>query len=548
MRFEAPLFLLLLLAVPALWAVWVAWRRRVAERMARLSRQAVAAPARSGVQTGLLLGALAALCVALAGPRWGRGTEESVARGRNLMLAVDVSRSMLAEDVRPNRLGRAKADLIDLVDALRGDRAGLLAFRGKGVLLCPMTTDAAFLRQSIDALAPDSAPPGETDLADAIAKCLAAFDQAQSDHNAIVLISDGEDLAGRAEALAKEAGKRGIPIFAVGIGSAQGATIPTGQGALTYQGQAVRSRLTEGTLRAIAEASGGAYVPLATAGTAETTLGAVYARHLSRLAAEEARTRLETAFVDRTPLFATLAALLALAAGCLSLGRVSVATACVALLMGAAAAQEPARDAQRAYRAGRYAEAAESYAKARAGAEAAQNADLAFNEALALWKAGDATNALDRVRQVIGAPDLAARAATLEGTLLLGQCPAANAEHSPRARLASRSVERNELHAVGMERKELLRFPNNADRSVRLQHFFNGNVGHVPLARCGKAAIQRYLKTCSAGVACKEHFGGLARGHGVAARRPRAYAVNFFYRFHNCNILLSENEHKVTKM
>ena len=158
MRFEAPLFLLLLLAVPALWAVWVAWRRRVAERMARLSRQAVAAPARSGVQTGLLLGALAALCVALAGPRWGRGTEESVARGRNLMLAVDVSRSMLAEDVRPNRLGRAKADLIDLVDALRGDRAGLLAFRGKGVLLCPMTSDAAFLRQSIDALAPDSAP------------------------------------------------------------------------------------------------------------------------------------------------------------------------------------------------------------------------------------------------------------------------------------------------------------------------------------------------------------------------------------------------------
>lgn len=428
MRFEAPLFLLLLLAVPALWAVWVAWRRRVAERMARLSRQAVAAPARSGVQTGLLLGALAALCVALAGPRWGRGTEESVARGRNLMLAVDVSRSMLAEDVRPNRLGRAKADLIDLVDALRGDRAGLLAFRGKGVLLCPMTTDAAFLRQSIDALAPDSAPPGETDLADAIAKCLAAFDQAQSDHNAIVLISDGEDLAGRAEALAKEAGKRGIPIFAVGIGSAQGATIPTGQGALTYQGQAVRSRLTEGTLRAIAEASGGAYVPLATAGTAETTLGAVYARHLSRLAAEEARTRLETAFVDRTPLFATLAALLALAAGSLSLGRVSVATACVALLMGAAAAQEPARDAQRAYRAGRYAEAAESYAKARAGAEAAQNADLAFNEALALWKAGDATNALDRVRQVIGAPDLAARAATLEGTLLLGQCPAATNE------------------------------------------------------------------------------------------------------------------------
>ncbi len=425
MRFDAPLFLLALLAVPALWALWAARRRKVAARLARLSRQAVAAPARSGLQTALLLGALAALSVALAGPRWGRGAEERVARGRNLMLAVDVSRSMLAEDVRPNRLGRAKADLIDLVDALRGDRAGLLAFRGKGALLCPMTTDAAFLRQAIDALAPDSAPPGETDLADAIAKCLAAFDQAQSDHNAIVLVSDGEDLAGRAEALAKEAGARGIPIFAVGIGSAQGAAIPTEAGELTYQGQAVRSRLTESTLRAIAEASGGAYVPLATAGTAETTLGAVYARHLSRLAAEEERTRVETAFVDRTPLFASVAALLVVAAGCLSLGRVSVAAVLVCLLGTAAAAQEPARAAQRAYREGRYAEAAAGYAKARAGAEASQNADLAFNEALALWKAGDPTNALDRVRQVLGAPELAARAATLEGTLLLGQSQAA---------------------------------------------------------------------------------------------------------------------------
>ena len=425
MRFDAPLFLLGLLLVPALWALALAWRRRMAARMARLSRQAAAAPARSGWQTGLLLGALATLCVALAGPRWGRGAEERVARGRNLMLAVDVSRSMLAEDIRPNRLGRAKADLIDLVDALRGDRAGLLAFRGKGALVCPMTTDAAFLRQAIDALAPDSAPPGETDLADAIAKCLDAFAQAQSAHNAIVLVSDGEDLAGRAEAVAKRAGEAGIPIFTVGVGSASGATIPTEAGALTYGGQTVQSRLTEATLRAIAEASGGAYVPLATGGAAETTLGAVYARHLSRLAAEEERERVETAFVDRTSLFATLAALLTVAAGCLSLGRVAIVAALAALPAANAVAQEPARDAQRAYRDGRYAEAAADYARARAGAEASQVADYAFNEALALWKAGDVTNALDRVRLAAAAPELTPRVATLEGTLLMAQAEAA---------------------------------------------------------------------------------------------------------------------------
>ena len=438
MRCSDPLWLLLLAAVPLLiWGAAV-WRRRAAERMARLSRHAKGVPPRSTPQLWLLLGAFVFGVVALAGPRWGRGAEEVAARGRGVMLAVDVSRSMLAQDVRPDRLGRAKADLIDLVDSLRGDRAGLLAFRGKGALLCPMTSDAAFLRQSIDALAPDSAPPGETDLADAIAKCLEALGQDAEEHGAIVLISDGEDLAGRAEAMAKEAGRRGIPIFTVGIGSAQGATIPDGASVLTHDGQPVRSRLTESTLRAIADASGGRYVPLATAGTAQTTLGAVYSRYLTRLADQEARERVETAFADRTGIFAFLAALCALAAAGLSLGRVSAARAALPALLTLPLgvwAQEPARAAQRDYRAGRYAEAAEGYARARVGAEASEAAHYAYNEALALWKAGQPTNALERVRLAVGDRAFTAQASTLEGTLLMRQ---AEGETDPARRLALR--------------------------------------------------------------------------------------------------------------
>ena len=389
MTFSHPFALLGLLLAPALWAL-ASWRLRVmAARMARLSRKAAGTPPRARLQVGLLAGAVAALAVALAGPRWGRGSEEAVVSGRNLMLAVDVSNSMLAQDVRPDRLGRAKADLIDLVDALRGDRAGLLAFRGRGALLCPLTTDAAFLRQGIDGLSPESAPPGETDLADALAKCLEAFDLAETDHNAIVLISDGEDLAGRARALAQEAGRRGIPIFAVGVGSPQGATVP----GVTHGGRPVTSRLDGRTLRALAEASGGAYVPLAGAGGAETTLGAVYARHLARLAAEEERERLETALADRSPLFAALAAALAVAAGCLSLGRAAAALALAALPLAAGAQEDAAR---------------------------------VFNDALARYQAGDVTNALGRVRQVLD-PGLEARAATLEGALLLRLSEAAEA-------------------------------------------------------------------------------------------------------------------------
>ncbi len=415
MTFTTPLVLLMLVVVPLFAVGALAWQRRAMRRMATLSRHAQPPTRRFYVQLACLLSALALLVIALAGPRWGRTVEEVVVRSRNVMLAVDVSRSMLAQDVHPNRLGRAKADLIDLVDVLQGDRAGVVAFRGKAVLLCPMTTDRAYLRQTIDALEPESAPPGETSLADAIKKCLAAFELAQSDHNAIVLISDGEDLAGEAKQLAEEAGKRRIPIFTVGIGSVQGATIPDGTKTLLHDGQVVKSQLTEETLRAIADASGGRYIPLATAGTARTTLGAVYTRYLTQLADQEAREQIETAFVDRTGIFVCAAVLLLLVAAGLSRGRIALAV----VMMAAVVLAQDARDAQRAYRKGDFEAAAVAYASARAQAEPSEAAHYAYNEALALWKANNPTNALERVRLATQDRDFAARANTLEGSLLM---------------------------------------------------------------------------------------------------------------------------------
>lgn len=423
MTFSHPLYLLLLLLVPLFPLLSMGWWKRYQVRVAKLSRHAVSVPARARLQIALLTLSAGMLVVALSGPAWGKGEEEIVQRSRNVMLAVDVSRSMLAEDVRPNRLGRAKADLIDLVDALNGDRAGLLAFRGKGVLLCPMTTDTAFLRQNIDALAPDSAPPGETDLADAITKCLEAFDLARSAHNAIVLVSDGEDLAGRAKQMAEIAGQRGIPIFTIGIGSAKGAEIPDGISVVTYEGKTVKSQLTEATLREIATLSHGRYIPLATAGTAQTTLGAVYARYLSKLADEEIREHAERAFIDRTWLFALVAALGCLFAGILSLGRIRCGRFILwvgVLTSGLLSAAEPAREAQAHYRKGEFAAAAQAYAEARMGAEVSEAAHYAYNEALALWKAGDVTNALECVQMAVDQREFTARAATLEGVLQMG--------------------------------------------------------------------------------------------------------------------------------
>jgi Ca-activated chloride channel family protein len=230
---------------------------------------------------------------------------------------------MLAQDVRPNRLERAKADVADLIDSLEGDRCALVAFRRTGVAVCPLTTDHAYLRNALEQLSPESAPRGETDLGSAIRASLDALDPAADDHNAIILISDGGDLRGEAIQNAELAKKRGIPIFTVGIGDPKrGAAIPSedGRGEQKFQGQPVRVKLEESALKAIAEASKGRYVPLATAGTAETTLGAIYRRFLRQVAAKEQNEEAERA-AERYQVFLIPGLVLLIAGAMLSKGR-----------------------------------------------------------------------------------------------------------------------------------------------------------------------------------------------------------------------------------
>jgi Ca-activated chloride channel family protein len=235
---------------------------------------------------------------------------------------------MLATDVHPNRLERARVDIMDLIGDLRGDRAGLLVFRGKANMICPLTTDYSFLRQALDGITIDAAPRGSTDLGDAIRKSLAAFETMPDENNAIILISDGDDLVGKARAAAEEAGRRGIPIFTVGIGDPNGAEVPAedGKGAMKYHGETVRSSMTEATLSEIAKASGGAYIPLATSSTASTTLGAIYRQHLSRIAAREMEEMFERRLVERYQLFLIPAIVLLLATAALSRGRLASST------------------------------------------------------------------------------------------------------------------------------------------------------------------------------------------------------------------------------
>ena len=322
MRFVNPIFLILTALVP-IAGIWWAFLRARREKALRRISLAVPKSSASGLQMALIVAGLALALFAAARPQWGKTTERTVERARNVVVAIDVSRSMLAPDVRPNRLERAKADVADLIDSLEGDRCALVAFRRTGVVICPLTTDHGYLRGALEQLSPESAPRGETDLGSAIRAALDALDPAADDHNAVILISDGGDLRGEALANAELAKNRGIPIFTVGIGDPKrGAPIPdaSGRGDQKFKGETVKVKLEESALTAIAEASRGRYVPLATAGTAETTLGAIYRRFLRQVAVKEQNEEAERA-AERYQVFLIPGILFLILGAALSKGR-----------------------------------------------------------------------------------------------------------------------------------------------------------------------------------------------------------------------------------
>ena len=326
MKFVYPYMLSVVLFVPLACAFWWFLRARAENRLRSLNSSPMAVRARllDRFQMPLMAAGLALMAFAASRPQWGKSMQVSEAKSRNVVVALDVSRSMLAEDVRPNRLERAKADIADLMDSLDGDRCALVAFRRTGVLLCPLTSDYAFLRSALENATPESAPRGETDLGSAIRASLDALDPALDDHNAIILISDGGDLRGNALDAAQAARKRNVPIFTVGLGdSRKESTLPdaSGSGRMKYKDQDVKVKLEDATLSAVAKASGGRYVPLATAGTAETTLGAIYRRFLRQVAAKEQAEEEELRATERFHLFLIPGLFLVIMAAACSRGR-----------------------------------------------------------------------------------------------------------------------------------------------------------------------------------------------------------------------------------
>ncbi|MDJ0864636.1 MAG: VWA domain-containing protein [Myxococcota bacterium] len=236
----------------------------------------------------LLLGlCLASLVVALMRPQWGFRSVSTRRVGAQLMIALDVSRSMLAEDVAPNRLERAKAEILDLLTYLEGDQVGLVAFAGRASVVSPLTPDFGFLRLVLETLGPNSAGRGGTRLEEPIRKALDGFAEDSGVSQAILLITDGEDHDSFPLEAARAAAERGVRLVAIGFGDEAGAPIPltdprTGARTLLRDanGAVVQSRLDGDLLREIALATGGAYVP---AGSGVLDLESIYREHIERL-------------------------------------------------------------------------------------------------------------------------------------------------------------------------------------------------------------------------------------------------------------------------
>src|SRR5881227_3613249 len=321
MSFGAPTWFWALLAIPVLAVLFVRAEQRGVARLRqfvspRLLPQLAATVnrARRVLRFGLLMLGLALAIISLARPQWGYVYEDVKRKGLDLLFAVDTSRSMLSNDVPPNRLDRVKLAAQDLVNQLQGDRVGLIAFARRAFLQAPLTIDYEAEVESINDLDTKTIPEGGTNISEAINLALNTLGKSAAGNRALIIFTDGEELSGDAAKVAKTAAEAGVRIFTVGVGTPQGSLIPVtsddGQTAFVKDsaGQVVKSKLDDKRLREIAQATGGFYVHLE---NGPHTMQQVQNEGLAKMQAAEMDVRLSRRPIERYewPLGAALIAL-----------------------------------------------------------------------------------------------------------------------------------------------------------------------------------------------------------------------------------------------
>ncbi len=224
-------------------------------------------PGLSTLKGLLLFGALAFLLLASARPKWGEKLQMYQGRGIDVVIALDGSRSMLAQDVKPSRLVRAKTELASFIDGLSGNAIGVVGFAGDAYVMCPLTTDADAAKLFLDIIGPDMMPVPGTDFGKAIDVSLSLLNPKENNYKALVLVTDGEDLGRNTAQAIQRAAEQHVRVFPIAFATAEGSPIPDydAQGNLTSykkdkEGQVVMSRMNERELIVMAQATGGRFL------------------------------------------------------------------------------------------------------------------------------------------------------------------------------------------------------------------------------------------------------------------------------------------------
>jgi Ca-activated chloride channel homolog len=287
-------------------SVSLANRRRALKRFAEESLldeiSASKGEGRLRLRNFFILTAFSLMLLGLMRPQWGFQWQEVKRMGLDIVVALDVSNSMLAEDIKPNRMERSKMAIKDLVRKLKGDRVALIAFSGTAFLQCPLTLDYNGFLLALDDVDALSIPVGGTSISNAIGKAVETFEDTAGDEKILIIVSDGEDHEGGIDRIIQQARSKDVRIFTLGIGSADGELIPIpgerGKSGFLKdaEGNVVRTRLNESMLQKIAVDTGGMYVR---ATGAQFGLDLMYQEELSKLQKQEFKSEMEKRYNER---------------------------------------------------------------------------------------------------------------------------------------------------------------------------------------------------------------------------------------------------------
>lgn len=285
MIFAQPAYLYLLFVIPAITVFFIFSLMQRKRRLKAFGNPDFIAQfmpdvsaSRPWIKFALLMLALAVLIIAVARPQFGQKQEVVKSEGLDIMIAVDISNSMLAEDIAPSRLGKAKQMLAQLLGKMDNNRVGLVVFAGDAFVQMPITADYVSANMFLSSISPDLIALQGTAIGAAIERSLSSFDENSEAGKAIILITDGENHEDDAIAQAAQAAKMGVKLITVGIGTPEGAPIPLRPGSSDFrrdrEGQVVVSRLNEAMAQEIAMAGGGIYLR---ADQSNTALRAIHA-------------------------------------------------------------------------------------------------------------------------------------------------------------------------------------------------------------------------------------------------------------------------------